>query len=418
MRRLRKLPILNGFPIKSGMTTEHGFRNKFGMAIVFLFGFFLPTQLGKHFFLPFSYLSGVRVDYLAPTIYLLDIIVVGLYIVHLKNYKALLRNVWLQAFLFVMAVGLFFAISKEIALYRYIKVIELLIVFAALKDHKKNPTLFIYGLLSSTVLQFVIAISQFFQKASIDGVFYFLGERRLSLSTPGIAKTSLDGIEFLRAYGTFSHPNSMAGFCLLIYAYLLFQKKNVLPLILNTCFLLLCSVLIVLSFSKVAMLGLLLLTIKYFVAHWEDYKNCLPCVISRIMAVLVPLGIVATSVGDPLSGQKRAELMQNALSIMTSHPLTGVGLGNYVIAQESLPHLFSGLVGQPVHNIFLLLSSEIGILLTGILLFTAIKFLKKNRYNYQITAVFFVFFLTGMFDHYWITLEQNWLLAASIVALL
>src|SRR3972149_3010131 len=38
----------------------------------------LPTQLGKHFFIPLSYLSGVRVDYLAPTVYLTDLIVVPL----------------------------------------------------------------------------------------------------------------------------------------------------------------------------------------------------------------------------------------------------------------------------------------------------------------------------------------------------
>lgn len=387
-------------------------------ALIFLFGFFLPTQLGKHFFLPFSYLSGVRVDYLAPTFYVLDIIVIGLYIAYLKNYKALLRNIWIQLFLFATAVGLFFAISKEIALYRYIKIIELLIVFAALSTHKKKPLIFLYGLFLSTVVQFCIATSQFVQKSSLDGVFYFLGERHLTLSTPVVAKTALDGVEFLRSYGTFSHPNSLAGFYLLIFAYLLFQKKNALPMILNTCFLLLCSALIFLSFSKVAMLGLLLLTIKYFIVHWKVYKNCAVCIGSRVMAVLIPLGIVAASMGDPLSGQKRVELMQNSFSLISSHTLAGVGLGNYVIAQEAFPNLFLGLIGQPVHNVFLLVTAEIGLVIAIGLLIALFKYLKKSRYNYQVTAVFFVLFFTGMFDHYWITLEQNWLLAAALIALL
>mgnify|MGYP001579916711 CR=1 FL=1 len=388
------------------------------IALIFLFGFFLPTQLGKHFFLPFSYLSGVRVDYLAPTFYVLDIIVIGLYIAYLKNYKDLLRNIWIQLFLFATAVGLFFAISKEIALYRYIKIIELLIVFSALRTHKKNPVVFLYGLFLSTVVQFCIAVSQFIQKSSLDGVFYFLGERHLSLSTPGVAKTALDGVEFLRAYGTFSHPNSLAGFYLLIYAYLLFQKKHALPTILNTCFLLLCSALIFLSFSKVAMLGLLLLTIKYFIVNWKEYKNCTICVGSRLLSILIPLGIMASSIGDPLSGQKRIELMLNSFSMIYTNALTGVGLGNYVIAQESFPNLFLGLIGQPVHNVFLLAASEIGLPIVLGLLFVLIKYLKTNRYNYQISAVFFALFLTGMFDHYWVTLEQNWLLVAAVVALL
>ncbi len=386
--------------------------------LILLLGFLLPTQFGKHFFLSFSYLSGVRIDYLAPTIYVLDLVVVGLYLAYLNDYKRLLKNVWIQAFLLATAVGLFFAFSKEVALYRYIKTIELLVVFASLQQYKKNPLIFLYGLLASTVLQFFIAMSQFVQKASLDGIFYFLGERHLSLSTPGIAKTALDGIEFLRAYGTFSHPNSMAGFYLLLTAFLLFQSKKILPSAVHATFLLLNSLLIILSFSKVAIFGLLLLTIKYFVIHWKDYKNCIPCVISRLMAILIPLGIIASSVGDPLSGQKRVELMQNALNIISLHPFTGVGLGNYVIAQESLYPSFSGLIGQPVHNIFLLLTSEFGVLITSALIVATLSYLKKNKRNYQVTAVFFVLFLTGMFDHYWITLEQNWLLVASLVALL
>lgn len=388
------------------------------LALIFLLGFFLPTQLGKHFFLPFSYLSGVRVDYLAPTFYVLDIIVIGLYIAYLNDYKKLLRNICVQLFLFITAVGLFFAISKEIALYRYIKIIELLIVFAALRTQKRNPLFFLYGLFLSTVVQFCIAISQFIQKSSLDGVFYFLGERHLTLSTPSVAKTALDGVEFLRAYGTFSHPNSLAGFYLLIYAFLLFQKKKILPPLLNTIFLLLCPALIFLSFSKVAMLGLLLLTIKYLVVHWKEYRNCLVCMGSRVMAILIPLGIIAASVGDSLSGQKRIELMLNSFSIISSHALAGVGLGNYVIAQESFPSMFLGLVGQPVHNIFLLAATELGLPIAIGLLVVLVKFLKQNRYNYQISAVFFTLFLTGMFDHYWITLEQNWLLVAAIIALL
>ena len=33
----------------------------------------IPFQLGKHFWLPFSYVWGLPIDYLAPTVYLNDI---------------------------------------------------------------------------------------------------------------------------------------------------------------------------------------------------------------------------------------------------------------------------------------------------------------------------------------------------------
>src|SRR3989344_4188555 len=46
----------------------------FKKLVVFLFLFLLPTQLGKHFFLDFSYVDGVRVDYLSLVLYATDIL--------------------------------------------------------------------------------------------------------------------------------------------------------------------------------------------------------------------------------------------------------------------------------------------------------------------------------------------------------
>src|SRR5580692_2023869 len=44
-----------------------------------LFFLFLPTQLGKHFWPDFSIVSGIRIDYLSPIIYVTDILVVLLF---------------------------------------------------------------------------------------------------------------------------------------------------------------------------------------------------------------------------------------------------------------------------------------------------------------------------------------------------
>jgi hypothetical protein len=46
---------------------------------------FLPTQLGRHFFTSFSFVSGIRVDYLSPTIYFTDILVLLLFIAWVLN---------------------------------------------------------------------------------------------------------------------------------------------------------------------------------------------------------------------------------------------------------------------------------------------------------------------------------------------
>ncbi|MDP4011799.1 MAG: hypothetical protein Q8P72_06265, partial [Candidatus Roizmanbacteria bacterium] len=48
---------------------------------IFLFIFFLPTQLGTFFFIPESYIDGIRIDYLAPAVYLTDILVIILIVI-------------------------------------------------------------------------------------------------------------------------------------------------------------------------------------------------------------------------------------------------------------------------------------------------------------------------------------------------
>ena len=74
-----------------------------------LFLLLLPTQLGKHFFFDFSYLSGVRVDYLAPTVYLLDVTVFLLAIVNLKIVFKFFRNKKVLISLFLLMINVLFS---------------------------------------------------------------------------------------------------------------------------------------------------------------------------------------------------------------------------------------------------------------------------------------------------------------------
>lgn len=359
----------------------------------------------------------MRVDYLAPTIYLIDIIVAMLLFLHFRTYRALLRNTTIQFFLLLLAINALFAVSKEIALYRYIKVIELLAVVAIIRDSRNNIRLFFNGLLWGAALQLFLVSGQFIRKESLEGVFYFLGERPLGLSMPGIAKASLDGAEFLRPYGTFSHPNSMGGFYLILYSYYLGHPK-----LFNsaryTIFGILISALIILSFSKIAVFGFVLVNFGYITYRFRDYKDCLLCLCARVMALLIPLAIVLRALTDPTSGQKRIELMNNAALIIAKYPITGVGLGNYLYAQQWLPSRYLFFFGQPVHNVFLLLFAEVGFIVGGLLIWYSFLFFRKRPYTFSLIAVIFSLLFTGTFDHYWITLQQNWLLVGVVIGLL
>src|SRR5680860_1754307 len=50
-------------------------KNNPSLFFFYLLILFLPTQVGKHFWLQSSFVYGLRIDYLSPTLYLTDILI-------------------------------------------------------------------------------------------------------------------------------------------------------------------------------------------------------------------------------------------------------------------------------------------------------------------------------------------------------
>jgi len=130
------------------------------------------------------------------------------------------------------------------------------------------------------------------------------------------------------------------------------------------------------------------------------------------------LGVVSINyrLGDFVGGwdrdslKKREMLGISALKMINRSPLFGLGAGNFVV---NLPKYKTGNFYwmQPVHNIFLLAWSEIGIL--GIVLLVLSLHTKIIKiFNRKYWWLWAIVGITGMLDHYWLTLPQNsWLLA-------
>ncbi len=384
-------------------------------ALFSLFLLFIPTQLGKHFFLPFSYLSGVRVDYLAPTVYLTDILVLLLAVFNFKLVLKFFKNKLIIISLFLLLINIIFSKLPEISFYWSLKIIELLIIFSLAK--KILTTLkekyILIALLISGSFQLFLSLTQMINKHSVQGVFYYFGERLLSLSAPGIAKASLGGVEILRPYGTFSHPNSLAGFFLLLYFFVLTYKKFDRHLALKYLFLFISSILIFISFSKIAIITFLILNIIYFILNKKF--DCKLCKVARMTVLFIVSLIFLQATTDPLTVSKRIELVKNSLEIILRYPIQGVGLGSYLIEQAKFSSKFYLFFNQPVHNIFLLFLSEAGLVIGGFLSYQLIRFLTKKHLSKEQWILIFVVILTGLFDHYWITLQQNFLLMGLVI---
>jgi hypothetical protein len=248
-----------------------------------------------------------------------------------------------------------------------------------------------------------------------------LGERIFSISTPGIAKAYFLGREFLRPYGTFSHPNSLAGFYLILYSFVLTYKR-VTNVLFKSVFLIIASALVLVSFSRTAIIVYVLINLLYF---FKQSFSCRFCYIAKIMTAFVLILFAFSITGDINSFQKRSDFTQKSFAIITQKPFTGTGIGSYLIAQHQFPQKFSTFFEQPVHNIFLLIIAQIGIPLS-LLFFTMIIRLVPRSFNergiirthFSFILPLLVVLLTGSVDHYWVTLQQNVLVSAVIFGIL
>lgn len=405
---------------------------------IFIFSFLLVSQLGKHFFFSFSYLSGIRIDYLAPTLYITDILSLPLIIYMICRYILSLRPSNLEGkqskgrrvlrndiqkysvtllLIFLLIINYSFALSKPLWIYNGLRVVQWISLFYFFKTQAKNKSIFpalLYGLLLGCFFELILSLLQLSSRQSIQGWWYYLGERSFSIFTPGIAKAYFLGKEFLRPYGTFSHPNSLAGFYLLLYAFVL-TNKRVTNAFFKTCFLVIASALILVSFSRTAIVIYVLINLIYFA---KNFFFCHTCFVAKIIIALFLILFAFNITGDINSFQKRNDFAQKSLSIIAQKPFSGTGLGSYLIAQHQFPQKFSIFFEQPVHNIFLLIIAQLGIPLSGLLFFSMYRYIEKHLKKMYFFLPFICIFLTGSVDHYWITLQQNVLVSAVIFGIL
>jgi O-antigen ligase len=112
-----------------------------------------------------------------------------------------------------------------------------------------------------------------------------------------------------------------------------------------------------------------------------------------------------------------------AQNIISEKPLLGVGPGNFVSYLEL--HNNQGLTNwqlHPTHNIYLLISSEVGLFgLVSFLIIIFVVFLRSglrldNLFQNPFAILFFLMLFIGLVDHYFWTLPQGqmmfWLLLA------
>lgn len=112
----------------------------------------------------------------------------------------------------------------------------------------------------------------------------------------------------------------------------------------------------------------------------------------------------------------RQQLNQAAVKLWQQSPLVGIGLGNFLVKlPEALPSR-SVYFLQPVHNIYLLLLSEAGVI--GFLFFLFLLWMIYQKKPFGIWHLAFgILLILGFIDHYPLTLQQGQLLLTLVLSL-
>jgi O-antigen ligase len=322
----------------------------------------------------------------------------------------------------------------RISLYTSLHILLVFLFILSLRDWPHAWKTVLLGFCAALSLQFITGIVEFIQQSTA-----FLSS--LDLNWPGTLDSSVrgasivqlsDGESFLRAYGTLPHPNILGGFALiLLLGPITFFMRKEKP---NNFYMLLLIPgisLLALTFSRSAWLALLAfsMVLIWKSKHFDRKRLAILLAIISLSFILTLLPyrqlvqartINTTSHSEEFSFIGRAWLSKEALRMISEHPLTGVGIGSFVI--ELSRRAGEGYVIEPVHNILLLAGAELGIPGLLIVIAFSISFMYHLFKTQNPNAILAGATLTGLgvisfFDHYLWTLAPGRLMLGLVIGL-
>ncbi|MFN8413874.1 MAG: O-antigen ligase family protein [Anaerolineales bacterium] len=308
------------------------------------------------------------------------------------------------------------------------------LLLLSLQDWNETWKPALLGFCVALIFQTVIGIIEFFKQTT-----QFL--EPLQLTWPGIIDASSKGASilklsngdtFLRVYGTFPHPNIFAGFILIciagVTALILTSEKTHL---INWALLIAGTSLLVITFSRSAWMGLIIfisvLLLKHKNLETKKVRLIFLLIALTTLLTLIPLRNLAfsrtvapASPTEDFSITGRIWLAQQAWTYIKEKPITGLGAGSFIIQLANRSGQFNFV--EPVHNIPLLVFSELG--LVGIILLLAIIIILARR---TVTSTNPKIILSGtllagmgtiaLFDHYLWSLAPGRMMFALVLGL-
>ncbi|MCX6792530.1 MAG: O-antigen ligase family protein [Candidatus Falkowbacteria bacterium] len=345
--------------------------------------------------------------------------------------------------IFTLAANIYFSLNKGLSLFHAAWIILALGLFIVLRQDIITRSAALLSFVSGAAVVALLGSWQFISQTAPAVTWLGLAQHSSGdLGASVIETMAPDGVieRWLRAYGSLDHPNMLGGlaalaifFCL----YLIFktEPKNKKGVIIIAAFIFLTAGLIG-SFSRTALIATGLAVIIYFIfaiktGFMATIKKAIPLfIIGIIISALFALPyyyiflprLSANTRLEQLSTSERIAGYKESLPIIKQHLVIGSGLGTYGLALKDKDPKQLVWYYQPIHDLYLLILAEAGIL--GALLW--LWFMLKNIISawkkfpedrFIISGTIIVLLCIGLFDHWLMSLHFGLLFSAAALGL-
>ena len=326
-----------------------------------------------------------------------------LFLTYKLNPRKLVINNWL---LVILLANLIFSINPLSTLSWSLHFLLYIFFVSSLRSSDIRYTMG-YALLPSSLFQLTLSVAQVWLGRSIQGPLYYLGERMVSVGQPGVALATFMDQVVLRAYGTFGHPNVLAGW--LVIVFLIIHKlhnlqtyQSLVRIRMYWCTLVITILGALLTQSRSALVTLLGLVIPIYIL-----KSLRVRALYFIVLFSLAIGYWSLLVPDraDLSLSERLSLQSISLQTIANYPIFGTGAQASITAYPQLNTSFRLL--QPDHNSFTLVISWLGLI--GVF---AILYYFRLCFEFRISNFEFILPILPLLllDHYLLTSPQGLLI--------
>lgn len=409
--------------------------------LLYIFVFLIPWQ--TRYIYKYLTLGGKVFEYGKLSLYLSElflILFIGFSIFSFKNknvsrQKSIKSTKIIFIFLLVVLITFWGALNKQLYFYGLLKLMEVIVLyFLIIKtkiDYLKLEIVFIISMFIHSLL----GIYQFFSQSIFANKYLGIAEQISSQGGVSVLEGSFGRI--LRTYGGFSHPNIFGGFLViailfLISIYLSQKKKTIL-----FCFtLIILFSALVLTFSRSAFLTLFLslfIFLIYSILKRIEVRKTISILLILILVSSISFILFNDFIKTRIQGKERLELKSSsermilkdqALEILNKNWFLGGGINNYIsTVYNKVDSSLNIWEYQPVHNVYLLIFVDLGILglifYIYLLSYTLYKaFILNDLNKFFLGLIILSIIIINFFDHYFWTYWSGLVITFLIIGLI